>query len=73
MPTMAHTPKGPNGSWKTGQRVPVSGVWRDQYGRTSNHDKGGTFPPCLDREGGECAYRTLVSEAVAAAPLFIAE
>ncbi len=54
-----HRPKGPNGSWKTGQRVPRSGYWRDQYGVITRHEIGGTFPPCIDREG-ECAFRWLV-------------
>ena len=26
-----HVPKGPRGTWKTGQRVPVTGDWADQY------------------------------------------
>lgn len=60
-----HRPKGPNETWKTGQRVPVSGAWADQYGLVTNHTAGGTFPPCLDREG-ECAYRHLVFAETAA-------
>jgi hypothetical protein len=60
-----HRPKGPNGTWKTGQRVPVSGTWADQYGLITHHTAGSTFPPCLDRKG-ECANRRLVN-AVAAA------
>lgn len=58
-----HTPKGPNGEWKTGQRVPVTGIWSDQYGMTTIHTVGGTFPPCIDRKG-ECAYRELIQEDV---------
>lgn len=61
-----HRPKGPNGTWKTGQRVPTSGDWSDQYGVVTTHTAGGTFPPCLDREG-ECAFRFLVREAAATA------
>ncbi|MEV2257997.1 hypothetical protein HFP69_17890 [Streptomyces sp. ARC12] len=51
-------PKGPNGEWKTGQRVPTTGSYEDQHGVTTFHEKGATFPPCIDRKG-ECAYRTL--------------
>lgn len=49
-------PKGPDGAWKTGQRVPWTGYWTDQYGRTTHHAAGATFPPCIDRKG-ECAFR----------------
>lgn len=52
-------PLGPDGSYKTGQRVPFSGVWVDQYGVTTNHTVGATFPPCIGRKG-ECAYRRLL-------------
>jgi hypothetical protein len=62
----SHRPKGPDDTWKTGQRVPVAGDWADQYGIVTTHDKGATFPPCLDRKG-ECAYRFLVREAAATA------
>lgn len=58
--------KGPDGQWKTGQRVPVAGDWVDQYGLVTSHDAYATFPPCIDRKG-ECAYRHLIKEAVAAA------
>lgn len=60
-----HTPKGPDGTWKTGQRVPATGLWSDQFGAISRHDEGATFAPCIDRKG-ECAYRFLI-EAVPAA------
>lgn len=60
-----HRPMGPGGTWKTGQRVPVSGEWKDQYGRVTSHAAGGTFPPIIGRKG-EVAYRELV-RAVAAA------
>ncbi|MFD3838917.1 hypothetical protein ACFWWC_22070 [Streptomyces sp. NPDC058642] len=60
-----HRPLGPNGEWKTGQRVPVTGYYVDQYGVESRHEVGRNFPPCIDRKG-ECAYRTL-ARAVAAA------
>ncbi|MEE9964486.1 MAG: hypothetical protein K4304_05255 [Propionicimonas sp.] len=62
---MFHQPKGPHGTWKTGQRVPETGWWRDQYGDVIQIDRGSTFPPCIDRKG-ECAYRTMiVAEATA--------
>lgn len=54
MPNVA--PKGRDGTWKTGQRVPVDGFYVDQYGTTTYHEKGATFPPCIGRKG-ECAYR----------------
>ncbi|MDT0179439.1 hypothetical protein Q9S36_04340 [Microbacterium sp. ARD31] len=63
--TKHHFPQGPDGSWKTGQRVPFDGYWADQYGNVTHHERGSTFPPCIDRKG-ECAFRHLV-EAVAAA------
>jgi len=58
-------PLGPDGSWKSGQRVPFDGMWADQYGQVTVHERGTTFPPCIYRKG-ECAYRYPV-EAVAAA------
>ena len=61
-----HTGMGPDGSWKTGQRVPFTGSWADQYGVVSHHEMGATFPPCIDRKG-ECAFRYLVEKAVGAA------
>lgn len=60
-----HYPLGPDGSWKTGQRVPVEGDWTDQYGDVSRFDKGTTFPPCIDRKG-ECAFRYLIDDEAAA-------
>lgn len=60
-----HLPKGPDGSWKTGQRVPFSGYWSDQYGDVTRFTEGHTFPPCIDRKG-ECAYRHLIESATAA-------
>lgn len=53
---MRRHPLGPNGSYKTGQRVPFGGFWKDQYGSVIQIDAGATFPPCLDRKG-ECAFR----------------
>lgn len=61
-----HEPLGPNGTWKTGQRVPWTGHWVDQHGIVTHHDRGTTFPPCIDRKG-EAAYRLLVKTAVDAA------
>lgn len=63
--TTRHRPKGPNNAWKTGQRVPVTGMWVDQHGVPTLHEAGATFPPCLDRKG-ECAYRHLVRPSAAA-------
>ncbi|MCD5419778.1 hypothetical protein LRS71_09450 [Rhodococcus pyridinivorans] len=57
-----HHPLGPNGSWKTGQRVPADGNYVDQYGFVSTHEKHASFPPCIGRKG-EVAYRKLVSSA----------
>lgn len=42
--------------WKTGQRVPFTGNWVDQYGVISHHAEHATFPPCIGRKG-ECAWR----------------
>ena len=67
-----HVPKGPDGAWKTGQRVPETGYWADQYGDVTRFEAGRTFPPCIDRTG-ECAnrhltdYVDLVDEAAATA------
>lgn len=52
-------PLGPGGTWKTGQRVPVSGIYADQYGVVSRHEQHATFPPCISRKG-EVAYRHLI-------------
>lgn len=63
---LKHQPKGPGGTWKTGQRVPWRGTWVDQHGVISMHDAGATFPPCIGRKG-EVAYRSLVTAVTAAA------
>lgn len=60
-----HRPLGPSGEWKTGQRVPTTGNYADQYGLVTWHEQGGTFPPCIDRKG-ECAWRIEVSQSVGA-------
>jgi hypothetical protein len=49
-------------TWKTGQRVPITGNYRDQYGTVSTHEAHRTFPPCIGRKG-ECAHRTLIRPA----------
>lgn len=61
-----HRPLGPNGTWKTGQRVPFTGAWVDQYGAVYRFEAGRTFPPCIDRKG-ECAFRILADSAGASA------
>lgn len=45
--------------YKTGMRVPITGLYRDQYGYVSHHEAHRTFPPCIDRSN-ECAYRELI-------------
>lgn len=55
-----HFPLGPDGSWKTGQRVPMAGNYADQYGVVTHFSAGRTFPPCIDRKG-ECAFRHLIA------------
>ena len=62
---MKRYPLGPGGTFKTGQRVPVGGWWRDQYGDVIQIEAGNTFPPCIDRKG-ECAYRSLLAAAATA-------
>lgn len=61
-----HLPLGPNGSWKTGQRVPADGNYVDQYGFVSTNEQHACFPPCIGRKG-ECAYRRPVISAAATA------
>jgi len=57
-----HSPKGPAGSWKTGQRAPITGYWADQYGMVIHIERDHTFPPCIGRKG-ECAFRRLIKVA----------
>jgi hypothetical protein len=45
MNTRSTTPKGPGGSWKTGQRVPYTGWWRNNFGQQCHFAQGATFPP----------------------------
>lgn len=64
MTTIRHTPLGPGSSWKTGQRVPETGLYVDQYGVASRFEAGTTFPPTVGFRGdSECAYRKLVDQA----------
>ena len=55
-------PLGPNNSWKTGQRVPFTGDWVDQFGQVNRFEATSTFPPVVARKGGECAYRRFVND-----------
>jgi hypothetical protein len=48
--------------FKTGMRVPVGGVYEDQFGTISFHDAHRTFPPCIGRKG-EAALRRLIKAA----------
>ncbi|WP_156750544.1 hypothetical protein [Mycobacterium sp. 852013-50091_SCH5140682] len=52
-------PLGPGGTYKTGQRVPATGLWMDQHGQTSHFEEHRTFPTCIGRKR-ECAYRSRV-------------
>ncbi len=61
-----HHPLGPDGTWKTGQRVPATGVYVDQHGVASTHRRHDTFPPCVGRNG-EVAFRYLIKVAQLAA------
>lgn len=61
-----HMPKGPDGAWKTGQRVPFTGIYVDQYDDVTHHEVGATFPPCVDHPR-ECAYRHLIDQSAATA------
>lgn len=61
MATKRHLPLGPNGTWKTGQRVPTSGIYVDQYGLVSEHDEHDIFLFCVGfGRKGEVAFRFLV-------------
>jgi hypothetical protein len=66
MSSKTHKPKGKNGAWKTGQRVPVSGSYADQYGDVVWFEQNHTFPPCIGRKG-ENADRHLIENAAATA------
>lgn len=60
------TPNPITGTYKTGQRVPQTGYYRDQYGVVSHHEAHRTFPPCIGRSGA-CAHRAWVPTAAATA------
>ncbi|MGW1998211.1 hypothetical protein [Embleya sp. NPDC001921] len=64
-----HEPLGPAGTWKTGQRVPETGHYADQYGLVQHFEIATTFPPCMNLDDeSECAYRIpLTDEAEATA------
>lgn len=56
---MKHQPKGPGGSWKTGQRCPATGWWRNQFGQIIHLERLATFPPRVGRTnagGNPVAY-----------------
>ncbi len=59
-------PKGRHGGYVTGQRVPETAYYEDQYGFISHHEAHCTFPPCIGRKG-ESAERKLVRPAAATA------
>lgn len=48
--------------YKTGMRVPVDGIYEDQFGVQTSHSAHRTFPPCVYHKG-EAAQRRLVSVA----------
>jgi hypothetical protein len=51
-----------NAVYKTGMRVPVNGIYEDQFGMQTSHSVHRTFPPCVYHKG-EAALRRLVSVA----------
>lgn len=51
-----HRPLGPGGTYKTGQRVPFTAFWVDQFGTVTHYTAGTTFLSCHGRRR-ECAYR----------------
>lgn len=62
-----HNPKGPGGTWITGQRVPADGWYRDQYGVVVFFEKKSTFPPRVGfKTGGGVAYWEAYEKSVAA-------
>lgn len=63
----AHRPKGPGGTWKQGQRVPVTGLWINQLGQQSTLAMSSTFPPSQGKNnGGIVTYWTLIKAAATA-------
>lgn len=51
-----HSPRGPLGRWKTGQRVYMAGRYVDQYGAPYYFDLGTTFPPTRYGRKSVCGY-----------------
>lgn len=63
---MTARPLGPGGTYKTGQRVPKTGYWRDQTGQVNFFEKHSTFPPVVSHDGGPVAFRTFIRAAATA-------
>ncbi len=59
MSVKGHRPKGPNGTWKTGQRCPQRGWWVDERLNVCFFEERSTFPPSPGRNGGQSTYWTL--------------
>ena len=53
-------PIGKDGSWKTGQRTPESGLYTDQYGSPTYFYEAGTFPPVRGTSHRECGWFKLI-------------
>ncbi len=49
-------PLGPDGTWKTGQRVYVGGRYVDQFGTPFYLDLGATFPPTQVGKKSICGF-----------------
>lgn len=62
-----HSPKGPGGTWKTGQRCPEDAWWRNQFGQVIFLERKSTFPPRVGRnQGGDIAFWELYPAAATA-------
>lgn len=57
-----HSPLGPEGSWKTGQRNAEAGWYKDQFGRLVWLGwVGGVFPPTRDHhDRSVCGFWILI-------------
>lgn len=54
---MASKPKGPDGSFKTGQRCPADGSWINSINQVIHLERGATFPPTVGRyTGGDSTF-----------------
>lgn len=53
---MANKPIGPDGSYKTGQRVPSDGQWINTINQVITTFKGATFPPTVGNTGGQTTF-----------------